>query len=214
MNISILVDNKKSWFMPYASKLLLKLKENGHSAVLCSEQENVPECDICYLLSCTKIVRKDFLDKHGHNIVIHASNLPQGKGFTPIKRQILAGINDIVLTMFEAVEDVDAGPYYMKEHLILNGYELLDEIHAKLAEKIMNMSIRFANNIGNYPPHAQIGEESFYPRFTEADDELDIDKSIREQFNHIRVADNNNHPLWFQVDGRKYILKILSGHGS
>ena len=93
-------------------------------------------------------------------------------------------------------------------------YELLDEIHAKLAEKIMNMSIRFANNIGNYPPHAQIGEESFYPRFTEADDELDIDKSIREQFNHIRVADNNNHPLWFQVDGRKYILKILSGHGS
>ena len=210
MDISILVDNKKSWFMPYAARLVKNLKDIGHNSCLYSEQENVPECDICFMLSCTKIARRDFLEKHGHNIVVHASDLPQGKGFTPIKWQVLAGENDIVLTMFEAVEAVDAGPYYMKKHLILDGYELLDEIHAKLAEKIIDMCLRYINNMNEYPPCEQVGEESFFPKITRNDDELDIHKSILEQFNHLRVADNDNYPLWFQLAGRKYIVKVMA----
>ena len=46
---------------------------------------------------------------HKNNLVIHASDLPQGKGWSPMPWQIAEGRNDIVFTLFEAVAGVDAG---------------------------------------------------------------------------------------------------------
>ena len=31
---------------------------------------------------------------------------------------------------------------------------------------------------------------------------------IFEQFNHLRIVDNNNYPAFFYKDDKKYILKI------
>lgn len=208
MVVSILIDNDKSWFMPYGQCLKERLQKEGFSVSLVNEQTEVPVSDICFLLSCTRIVKSDFLMRNRHNIVVHASNLPKGKGFTPAKWQILEGSNRITLTLFEAVEAIDAGPYYIKKDIVFSGYELMDEIHEKLAETINTMCVEYIKNIEKYRPINQVGEETFFKRFTEEDDKLDIDKSIRQQFNHFRIADNENHPLWFEIDGHKYNLKI------
>jgi hypothetical protein len=42
--------------------------------------------------------------------------------------------------------------------------------------------------------------------------EIDSIKTIEEQFNHFRIADNENHPLWFELNGRKYFLKIYNNN--
>jgi len=208
MIVSILVDNKNSWFMPYAKKLCDKLKRINIKVVLANDQDVIPKSDVCFLLSCTKIVTNDFLKRNKHNIVVHASDLPEGKGFTPIKWQILEGKNDIVVTLFEAVEAIDAGDYYIKSTVHFDGYELLDEIHNKLAELIINMCIDFINNINVIHPLKQNGIETIYRRFNNEDDRLDINKTIIEQFNHFRIADNENHPVWFEIDNHKYYIKI------
>ncbi|UYQ92429.1 formyltransferase family protein [Chitinophaga horti] len=176
------------------------------------DKDDIDQGDVCFLLSCRRIISQGYLDRNSHNIVIHASDLPRGKGFSPLQWQVFAGMNEIPLTLFEAVEGLDAGPYYMKDMLVLEGTELYDEMRRKLGNKIIEMSLSY---IENFDPQdtgtAQSGEETVFPRRRKADDMLDIDKSIREQFNHLRIADNEQHPLWFTYQGKEYIVKIFPG---
>lgn len=208
MDITILVDDKESWFVPYAKKLQEQLMKSGLNTELIYDCNMASGGRISFLLSCTKIVGKAFLDLYQHNIVVHASNLPEGKGFTPLKWQILEGKNEIVLTMFEAAEEVDAGSYYQKERIFFKGTELLDELQDIMAEKIIIMCETYALAPYNFTAIEQSGMESFYPKRTKEDDRLDIDKTIREQFNHLRIADNDRFPLWFSYNNNKYYIKI------
>ncbi len=208
MEVTILVDNKDSWFVPYAKELCSLLCQNGAETKLIYNQNDAKPSDICFLLSCSRLVKKKFLDQNRHNIVVHASDLPKGKGFSPLQWQILEGKNEIVLTLFEVVEDVDAGPYYMKEKLVFAGTELLHTLHDKMAKKIIEMCFSYAMNPEEYSPKEQQGESTFYSKRVEKDDELDVDQTIREQFNHLRIADNENHPVWFRIGGKKYCIKI------
>lgn len=208
MNITVLIDDKNSWFVSYGQKLNTLLNKHGNISELIFSQDDAKGGDVCFLLSCTKIVKKDFLSRYKHNIVIHASDLPKGKGFTPMKWQIREGKNDIVLTLFEAVEAVDAGPWYLKETIHYSGYELLDELQQIMAEKIISMALEYVTKYELLPGQEQKGEETIYRRFRNEDDRLDIDKSIREQFNHLRTSDNDRFPLWFDIDGYEYEIRI------
>jgi methionyl-tRNA formyltransferase len=54
----------------------------------------------------------------------------------------------------------------------------------------------------------QAGEPSVYPRRTPADSELCVDKTLREQFNLLRIGNNESWPSFFVLNGHKYILTI------
>ena len=54
----------------------------------------------------------------------------------------------------------------------------------------------------------QQGKSTFYKRRTPKDSELNINKSIDEQFNLLRIVDNHNYPAYFIKNNVKYILKI------
>ena len=58
------------------------------------------------------------------NLVLHASNLPKGRGFAPLQWQILKKKNKIIMTLFEAVKNVDSGKIFAKDQIKLNGTEL------------------------------------------------------------------------------------------
>lgn len=208
MNITILTDNQKSWYLHYGEILANELSIMGHSVKYIYNQENITQGDICFILSCSKIVKSQYLALNRHNIVVHASDLPYGKGFSPLQWQILEGANDIVLTLFEATNSLDAGPYYIKERVFFKGTELYDELRDLLAKKINSLCIKFIKEINTLPPIEQTGEESFFNKRTIKDDEIDPNKTIKEQFNKFRIADNENFPLWFNLKGCKYILKI------
>jgi hypothetical protein len=55
---------------------------------------------------------------------------------------------------------------------------------------------------------AQTGEPSFYKKRTPGDSRLDPQKSLAEQFNLLRVVDNDRYPAFFEWNGRRYNLKI------
>lgn len=42
-----------------------------------------------------------------------------------------------------------------------------------------------------------MGKESFYPKRSPKDSELDINKSLNEQFNLLRIASNEDFPAFF-----------------
>ena len=124
--------------------------------------------------------------------------------------QVLEEKNTIPLTMIEAVSGVDAGPYYMKSCIKLDGSELLYEMRSKLAAEINKMCVQYIDERTSMFPKEQIGNPTFYPKRTAEDDELDIDKTIRASFNHLRIADNDRHPAFFYHKGKKYFIKIYN----
>jgi methionyl-tRNA formyltransferase len=90
--------------------------------------QQIPEGDICCFLSCGQIVRQEELSGNRHNLVVHESPLPMGKGWPPLTWQILKGTNQVPVVLFEAANKVDSGAIYLQEVLEFNGHELIDKI--------------------------------------------------------------------------------------
>ena len=205
MKIGILT-SPNQWFIPYAKQLSKQIK---NSKLLFNHTKIEDGFDVLFILSYHKIIPENILQKNRHNIVIHASDLPKGKGWSPMFWQILEGKNEIPFTMFEASIGIDNGDIYMKKTLHLEGFELNEELRKKQANFTIKMCLEFLNNYEKYKiPKPQIGEESFYPKRTAQDSRLDIDKTIKEQFNLLRIVNNTEYPAFFEIDGHRYILKI------
>ncbi len=203
MKIAILT-TKNQWFEKYAEKLSKKFK-----SPLFFSFENAQGFDVVFILSYHQIIPKRILEKNRHNIVVHASDLPRGKGWAPLFWQILENKDEITFSMFEAGEGVDNGDIYMKRNLRLSGYELNEELRKKQADLILEMCEDFIENYEAYKiPKPQKGKESFYPKRTPLDSKLDTEKTIKEQFNLLRIVNNEEYPAFFEIDGHRYILKI------
>jgi methionyl-tRNA formyltransferase len=208
LKISILIDNPRSWFVPHGQNLERQLRERGHGATVIENPHEIPKGDITFFLSCEQIIKRDVRDRNKYNLVIHASALPQGKGWSPTTWKILEGENEIPLTLFEAVDKVDAGDIYATSSILLDGHELIDEVREKEGKAIVDLALRFVDTHQDIVARPQEGEESFYPRRKPEHSELDPNKTLVEIFDQLRVADNERYPAFFTHRGHTYILKI------
>lgn len=175
---------------------------------VCSQAEEIIQGDCAFLLGCVRIVPKDILQRNTHNLVIHESDLPKGKGWSPLTWQILEGKNTIPIVLFEAEESVDSGVVYIKKILKFNGQELISELRKKQGEMTVTMAVEF---VDSYPPKkffTQKGKATFYPRRKPENSELDINKTIKTQINLLRVVDNKRYPAFFTYKGSRFILKV------
>ncbi len=206
MKVQLLCDSVSSWIIPYAQNLAKDLVKQGYEAILLTEQKDVVSGDILILLSCEQLFKKLNLNKH--NLVIHESDLPKGKGWSPLTWQVLEGKHRIPVTLFEAEEHVDSGPVYNQVFIELDGTELIDELRTKQFEATRILIVDFIQKYPDIVPVAQQGLSSFYSRRRPVDSLLDISKPLQEQFNLLRVCDNERYPAYFEQNGVKYILKI------
>ena len=205
MKIAILT-SPNQWFIPYAQKLETTIQ----GSKLFFDHQAIDETyTLVFILSYHRIIEKKYLQQHQHNIVIHASALPQGKGWAPMFWQILEGKNEIPFSMFEASETMDEGDIYMQKILTLTGLELHDELREKEAQFVIQMCLEFMQNYAIYnKAHPQIGSPSYYHKRKASDNKLNIHKSIYEQFNLLRICNNELYPAYFELNQIKYILKI------
>jgi len=208
LHIQIIVDNLGSWVIPTAHKLVKSISLMGHESELIHDYTSVREGDILVLLSCENIVGTEILRKHKNNLVVHASDLPSGKGWSPLTWQILEGKNEIHVTLFEAVEKVDAGAIYGQEILKFDGHELIDELRQKLNIASINLILEFIKKYPIVKGRKQEGDESFYKRRKKKDSKIDPHKSLVEQFNILRIVDNDRYPAFFELYGKRYIIRI------
>ena len=132
MKVQLLADNRDSWIIPYAHKLNDVLLKEGWESRIIYDHADVEQGDVLCLLSCEKIFKR--LDLNAYNLVVHESDLPKGKGWSPLTWQILEGKNEIPITLFEAEASVDSGIIYDKKYITYNGSELLDELKDKQGE--------------------------------------------------------------------------------
>ena len=141
--ITILVDNPGSWIMPYVNELINVLKAQNHIVRFVQHYKEIKSGDIAFFLGCLHIVPKDILSLNTHNLVVHGSALPKGKGWSPLTWQILEGNNEIPMTLFEATEKVDSGCIYFQEMMVFEGHELLEELHDVQGKKTIELCVKF-----------------------------------------------------------------------
>jgi len=209
VKVAVLLDPANDWIEGFARKLpeLDELAERFEFSFHKAPAE-ASGFDIVFILGYTKLLGADFLHGNRLNLVVHESALPEGKGFSPVQWQVLQGKAEIPVCLFEAVAAADAGDIFGRGVIRLDGYELLAEIRQKQGDTTIELIRQF---LGDYPHNRrepQQGNESFFRRRTAADDEIDPDRTIRELFNHFRIADNEKHPLYFRLNGHSYTLKI------
>ena len=208
MKITILTDNPNSWILPYVDELKKELNLT-HNVTHVYSTSDIIGGDIMLVLSCEKILKSEYLKLHKSNVVVHPSKVPLGKGWSPLAWQILEGSNNIPVSLFEAVEAVDAGDVYIVDYIRLEGHELNNEIKHQQGLITMKMITKYIDEFELMRGIPQKGQETFYPRRRHKENELDIEKTISEQFNLLRVVDNERYPAFFYKEGKKYILKIF-----
>ncbi len=166
--------------------------------------------DVCFILSCSRILSAKALGLNKNNLVVHASALPAGRGWSPMTWQILEGKQEIPLTLFEAKEAVDTGLIYQQTVLQLDGSELVDEWREAQSKALVKLCMEWIKDYPNVLKFAreQEGEASYYAKRRPNDSELDPSKTIAEQFNLLRTVDNNNYPAYFYMHGYKYLISI------
>nr|QIO37219.1 UDP-glucuronic acid dehydrogenase [Bradyrhizobium sp. 1(2017)] len=181
----------------------------AHTIELVQTKAELSGGDILFLISCHEIISAKDRASYGTSLVIHASDLPHGRGWSPHIWQILEGKSDIVVSLLEAEDQVDTGAIWAQRHMILEGHELYDEINAKLFAIELDLMGEALASIGLRVPAPQDDRPpTYYPRRSPDDSRLDPDRSLGEQFDLLRVADPERFPAFFDFRGHRYTVRI------
>lgn len=211
-----IVSGANSWMNLYIPRLIDRIKQLGHRAGWIHDIGELPSGDLAFYLGCEQIISSSLRQRNRHNLVVHASDLPRGRGWSPLTWKIVEGMNTVPVVLFEAADKVDSGDIYLSETIEYTGFELIDELRHALAKVTIKLCLCF---IKRYPDiigeaKKQEGKATYYPRRTAQDSRLDPDRTIREQFNLMRVADNKRYPCFFEIDGHLYVLSITKKSAS
>ena len=209
MKISILCTNSDHPVINYLRLWRDKMTANDHFVSLVYDKADLLGGDILFLVSCSQLIRDTERSKYKATLVLHASDLPKGRGWSPYVWTILGGVNQITVSLLEATEPLDSGAIWLKKTFNLEGHELLDEINTKLFESELYLMTQAVEKFDDIKPTPQVGEIGKYMRKrTPEDSRIAIDKTIVEQFNLLRVADPERYPAFFEYKGVKYLIKI------
>lgn len=198
------------WLEPALVTLADEWRLQGHTVQRVCEAAALPHGELCFFLGCGQIVSPERLAHHTHNLVVHESALPHGRGWSPLTWQVLEGQRQIPVVLFEATARVDDGPIYLRTTLALTGDELVHELRAVQAEATLSLCRRF---VAGYPEilneaRPQVGVPSRYPRRTPASSQLDLEKTLGEQLDLLRVCDPERYPAFVERNGQRFYLTI------
>ena len=203
-----LVCESDSWLLPYVMILDEMLKKEGVKSFVVNCYSEIQSRDAAFFLGCTTVCPDELLSLNPFNFVVHESDLPKGRGFAPVSWSVLNNHDKLVFSLIEATAKIDCGKIYSQRCVSLKGNELCAELRDIQGRNTINICLDFVTSGSLNGSKEQQGEPTYYERRTPADSELDIEKSITEQFNLLRIVDNERYPAFFYHKGRKYILKI------
>ena len=204
MKITIICSDKNHPII----KFLAQWKDDNlknHDIQIVTSKNEIKSGDILFLISCTEIIESDIRNRFSKTLVIHESDLPKGRGWSPISWLILEGKEEIPITLLEAIDKVDAGPIWKKSFVKLEGHELFDEISKKVYTEKIKLIDFAIGNFGRITHYQQDDSEAtYYPRRVPNDHEIDVKESISEQFEKLRMSDKNRYPCFFYFRDHKY----------
>ena len=128
-------------------------------------------------------------------VIFHMTDLPFGRGGSPLQNLIVRGIENTVISAIQCTEELDAGPIYLKEPLNLNG--TADEILIRASLIIEKMIIKIFTEEPS--PIPQTGSITYFKR--RKPDESRIEpyqiNNLVQLYDFIRMLDGEGYPNAF-----------------
>ena len=209
MKISIICSNSGHPVNAYLLQWIERHRQ-AHQVELVRKKDQLSGGDLLFLISCGEIVSAKDRSAYGVSLVLHASDLPRGRGWSPHIWEIAAGAEYITLSLLEAGDKVDSGRIWQKIHIPVPRGALWNEInHLLFSAEIQLMDDALAS-YGSIQPldQPQSEEPTYFRRRTSQDSRIDAHKTIAEQFDLIRVCDPIRFPAFFEHRGNRYALKL------
>jgi methionyl-tRNA formyltransferase len=126
-------------------------------------------------------------------IVFHMTDLPFGRGGSPLQNLIERKIYETKISALRVVKELDAGPLYLKVPLSLWGSA--EEIFLRANGLIVDMIATIVGD--NCQPQDQVGIPTVFKRRTPDQSNLLPLKTLEEVFDYIRMMDAEGYPLAF-----------------
>ena len=136
-------------------------------------------------------------------ICFHMADVPYGRGGSPLQNLIVRGHKSTMLTALRMVEELDAGPMYLKRPLSLEGRA--EEIFERAADLVYDM---IGEIIAQEPvPVSQQGEVVTFNRRAPHESALPQDGSFAALCDFIRMLDAPTYPKAF-IDWGKWRIEF------
>ncbi|GGI82098.1 formyltransferase family protein [Legionella impletisoli] len=196
MSRPFIIASQKIWNLELAKRLN---KQLGRNFILIQYQEeltlsNIKKInpEIIFFPHWSSKIPKEIWENY-ESIVFHMTNLPYGRGGSPLQNLIANGHQNTKISALQCIDKLDAGPIYLKKDLNLTGtaqqiYERADKIIEKMIIEIIN----------THPtPQPQVGEAVYFKRRKPEDSNLKNSNSLENVFDMIRMLDAKGYPQAF-----------------
>jgi len=209
MKISILCSDPMHPINDYLDRWIAN-NQIDHDIELVRHTASLRGGDLLFLVSCCEIVGADVREEYRWALVIHASPLPLGRGWSPHVWALIEGAETLTLSLIEAEDKVDTGRVWRQITFPVARHALWQEINHELFTKEIELIDFAVKNCMTVEPEEQCQdrEPTYYRRRTPEDSELDPSASIAQQFNLMRVCDPQRYPAFVRMYGHKYLIKI------
>ena len=135
-------------------------------------------------------------------VCFHETDLPYGRGGSPLQNLIAFGHRKTVVTALKMTEELDAGPLYLKKPLSLEG--LAEEIFIRTSYIVAEMIKTIITE--NPKPTEQVGKPTLFNRRKPSQSKVPMEKTnLLDLFDHIRMLDAEGYPkAYLESGGFKY----------
>lgn len=196
---SIIIATIKTWNVSNAVKLKKKLGREYKVTVITTKDklayDVVKKIDPVYIFfpHWSWIIPKKICDNF-KCVVFHMTDLPFGRGGSPLQNLIARGMSKTRISAIKAAESVDSGPIYLKRSLSLKGSAA--GIFRNASEIVFKKMIPYI--IKNNPdPVPQKGKAVNFRRRTPSDSDIAGFKDMNKIYDHIRMLDAEGYPRAF-----------------
>jgi len=138
------------------------------------------------------IVPADIVNQY-ECVCFHMTDVPYGRGGSPLQNLIVRGHKQTVLTALQMEEGLDTGPVYLKKPLSLAGraeaiYERASKMTWEIIAELISKEIT---------PSAQQGEVVSFERRKPEQSRVPNNLTLSQVYDYIRMLDAPNYPKAF-----------------
>ena len=207
IKITFLYDKKNDWMINDLRKMKIPKK---YIVKFNSNYKKIKNQNIVFFINLLKILPLKFLKQNSLNLVVHSSKLPKDKGFSPLFNQILRGKKTFYISLIEAVEKVDSGDIMLQNKFKISNSLLNNEIKNEEKKQFLRIIKNFLSIYPNFKRKKQIGLGSFNKKRNFFSNKININKTLKSQFNLLRISHNEKYPAFFEHNKRLYKIKIYN----
>lgn len=194
----LLLLSSRPWNADLAERLMTSLDRDVHTISQPGELrlETVLELDPEWIFvpHWSRLIAESIFSRWP-TVIFHMSDLPYGRGGSPLQNLIQSGHNSTMLTALRCTAELDSGPIYGKEPISLLG--TAEEIFIRTDGLIQTMIERIVQNCPD--PQAQQGEPVYFNRRKPEQSNIKHCPvgNLAACYDHIRMLDADGYPHAF-----------------